>query len=199
MEDVKINIDKLRDSVNQVKFIPGERPMGAPEVKLEDGTLVHVLDAQQRAILYKGELAYNRSISGCTILEVEFEDYIEVFHILAGTFSILNRPPNSSSYLDASLDDRIFAMAIQNLGKSERVKKLKYFINQIHSGMAERRRRRIVELNSTVLANVSENIEIHEISKQDGSETSDLLESVDLVSNGIEARVIQEGYVIKIY
>lgn len=52
-------------------------------------------------------------------------------------------------------------------------------------------------LNASKLKDISANCEIYEVKKEDGSQTADLFESVDILSNGRYARVMQQGYKIE--
>lgn len=194
MEELdKIDDEILEILLTQTPFIHGERNIDAPYQELEDGTKVFVVDAQQTARIEQGEFAVYRSVSGCTILELDYGDHYEVFHILAGTFSLIKNYPEDS---DADYSDRIFARKIRKLGDAVGVKKIRYYINQIHTGMDERRRYRIFELNAGALQNISSNCEIFEIRNDNDSQTDDMFESVDILTDGNRARVLQRGYKI---
>lgn len=190
----QINENSIQNILKTVPFRPGERSLSASSVELKDGIRLFVVDAQQTANIENKDLAVYRSVSGCTILELEFEDHIEVFHISAGTFSAIQNYPDESN---VEGNDVFFSRMIRRLGEKSGVLSIKYYVNQTHKGFEERRRERIFQLNETALKNISANCKIFEIRKADGSQTEDMFESVNILSNGEKARVLEHGYIIE--
>lgn len=193
-EVLNLSLDSFaRTAMQSIPFSPGQRVLNAPYVETEDKRKLFVVDAQQSADIENGDLAVYRSVSGCTILELEFEDRVEVYHISAGTFSVID----GSSFDEPTGYEKFFIRKVAALGQKKDVKKIRYYINQVHTGREEDRRSRIFKLNATALKDISDNCEIFEVRKEDGSQTDDLFESVDILSNGKEARILQPGYKIE--
>lgn len=190
----KINKEQIEYAMQTLPFLPGERNIEAPSVELENGIRLFVVDAQQTARIENSDLVVYRSVSGCTILELEFADHVEVYHISAGIFTSVQNYPDES---DVEGNDRFFSRMIRRLGEKSEVRGIKYYINQTHKGFEERRRERIFKLNETALKNISSNCKIFEIKKADGTQTEDMFESVNILSNGEQARVLESGYLIE--
>ena len=190
-EDLEGN--NLKEAIEQVPSISGSRPLDASSIMFDNRRL-YLIDSQQSAELKEGDIAVNRSVSGCTILEVDFGDHVEIFHISAGTFTLVKQYPEEDT-LD--INDKFFARKLRRLGEKSGVKGIRYYINQIHSGRDDDRRERIFNLNATALKNISDNCEILEVKKADGTQTDDMFESVDILTDGKQARVLQDGFIIE--
>lgn len=100
-------------AMESIRFIPEQRGIFAPYIKTEANKKIFVIDAQQTADIETGDIAVYRSVSGCTILEVEFEDRVEVYHISAGTFLAINQ----DRIEELEGNEKFFARKVAKLGQ----------------------------------------------------------------------------------